>query len=253
MQTLFTLLGDAADGVLIVTGASGGIAQALISAAAAAGHTVLAVSRKAESAPATNVHWLQADVSTADGARAALAAATALGVPKRLAHMAGNTLIAPIAKTSDEAYAQVMNANLNSAFFMLRAWVEALRGAQSTGSAVFASSVVAQIGVANHEAIASAKAGVEALVRSAAATYAAQGLRINAVAPGLTESPMTAGMLKSPPMREGAAKQYPLVGINTAEDVAQAVAFLLGPMSARINGQVLPVDGGFTAVRPMVR
>jgi NAD(P)-dependent dehydrogenase (short-subunit alcohol dehydrogenase family) len=250
MQNLFSS-SDA--GVLVITGASGGVAQALIASASAAGQKVLAVSRKEQTEAMANVTWFQADVSSADGARAALAAASELGVPTRLAHLAGSTLIAPIAKTSDEAYAQVMNANLNSAFFVLRAWVDAMRAAQAQGAAVFASSVVAQIGVANHEAIAAAKAGVEALVRSAAATYAAQGLRVNAVAPGLTESPMTAGMLKSPPMREGAAKQYPLVGINTAEDVATAVAFLLSAMSARINGQILPIDGGFTAVRPMVR
>ena len=90
----------------------------------------------------------------------------------------------------------------------------ALQG--GSGAAVIASSVVARIGVANHEAIAAAKGGVEALVRSAAATYAAQGLRINAVAPGLTETPMTANMLKMTAMREGAARQYPLGGIQSA-------------------------------------
>ena len=103
------------------------------------------------------------------------------------------------------------------------------------------------------EAIAAAKGGVEALVRSAAATYAAQGLRINAVAPGLTETPMTANMLKMAAMREGAARQYPLGGIQSAEQVADVMAFLLGDGAARLTGQVIAVDGGFTTVRPLVR
>jgi len=101
--------------------------------------------------------------------------------------------------------------------------------------------------------IAAAKGGLEALVRSTAATYAAQGLRINAVAPGMTETPMTANMLKMPAMREGAARQYPLGGIQSAEQVADVMAFLLGDGAARLTGQVLAVDGGFTTVRPLVR
>jgi NAD(P)-dependent dehydrogenase (short-subunit alcohol dehydrogenase family) len=118
---------------------------------------------------------------------------------------------------------------------------------------VFASSVVARIGVANHEAIAAAKGGVEALVRSAAATYAAQGVRVNAVAPGMTDTPMTGGMLKLPAMREGAGRQYPLGGVQTAAQVADVMAWLLGDGAVRMTGQVIAVDGGFTTVRPLVK
>ena len=118
---------------------------------------------------------------------------------------------------------------------------------------MFASSVVSRIGVANHEAIAAAKGGIEALVRSAAATYAAQGLRINAVAPGMSDTPMTAGMLKLDAMREAAGRQYPLGGVQTAAQVADVMAWLLCPAAARITGQVIPVDGGFTQVRPLVK
>jgi NAD(P)-dependent dehydrogenase (short-subunit alcohol dehydrogenase family) len=107
--------------------------------------------------------------------------------------------------------------------------------------------------VANHEAIAAAKGGVEALVRSAAATYAAQGLRINAVAPGMTETPMTASMLKLPAMRDGAARQYPLGGLQSAEQVADVMAWLLSAASSRVTGQVIAVDGGFTTIRPLVK
>ena len=146
-----------------------------------------------------------------------------------------------------------MRANLDSAFFTLLAWVDALREAQLPGAAVLASSVVARIGVANHEAIAAAKGGVEALARSAAATYAPLGLRINAVAPGMTDTPMTAGMLRLDAMREGAARQYPLAGIQSAGQVADVMAWLLSAGAARITGQVIPVDGGFSFVRPLVK
>jgi NAD(P)-dependent dehydrogenase (short-subunit alcohol dehydrogenase family) len=101
--------------------------------------------------------------------------------------------------------------------------------------------------------VAAAKGGVEALVRSAAATYAAQGVRVNAVAPGMTETPMTAAMLRLPAMREGAGRQYPLGGVQSAAQVADTMAWLLGDAAARLTGQVIAVDGGFTTIRPLVK
>jgi NAD(P)-dependent dehydrogenase (short-subunit alcohol dehydrogenase family) len=240
--------------IALVTGASGGIGRALAARLSAQGLRVAAVGRDASRLADVQADArIAADTTTPEGAALAVAACQeALGAaPTLLAHCVGSTLIAPLHRTRAEAYREVMRVNLDSAFFMLQAWVAALQGAP--GAAVFASSVVARIGVANHEAIAAAKGGVEALVRSAAATYAAQGLRINAVAPGMTETPMTAGMLKVPAMREGAARQYPLGGVQTADQVADVMAWLLGDGAARLTGQVIAVDGGFTTVRPLVK
>ncbi|RVT86014.1 SDR family NAD(P)-dependent oxidoreductase [Inhella crocodyli] len=239
---------------IVVTGASGGIGRALATQLGRAGWRVVAVGREADrlsDVPA--LARVVADVTTPEGAAAALAGAqAALGeAPAHLAHCVGSTLIAPLHRTKAEAYRELMRVNLDSAVFTLQAWLTARAG--GPGAAVFVSSVVARTGVASHEAIAAAKGGVEALVRSAAATYAPQGVRVNAVAPGLTETPMTAKMLSVPAQREAAAKQYPLGGVQSADEVAAVMAFLLGPAGARLTGQVLPVDGGFTSVRPLVR
>ncbi len=248
--------------IVVITGARGGIGRSLVAELAERGGLrIVGVSRDAAAlADLPLALAVQADCTTPEGVAEVFAQCKeALGaVPTLLAHCVGSTLIAPMHRTTNEQWQAVMRTNLDSAAYMLRGWVEGLRaGNQSepigNSAAVFVSSVVSRIGVAQHEAIAAAKGGVEALVRSAAATYAAQGLRVNAVAPGMTDTPMTAGMLKLPAMREGAGKQYPLGGVQTAQQVAQTMAWLLSEQASRITGQVIAVDGGFTTIRPLVR
>nr|WP_315246138.1 SDR family oxidoreductase [uncultured Albidiferax sp.] len=242
--------------IALVTGARGGIGREVVAQLRQAGHRVAAVGRDATSLAevAADAH-IAADTTTFEGTAEAIAACIAQlgGPPTLLAHCVGSTLIAPLHRSTAAQYREVMRINLDSAFFMLQAWVEALRVAKLQGAAVLASSVVSRIGVANHEAIAAAKGGIEALARSAAATYAPLGLRVNVVAPGMTDTPMTAGMLRMDAMREGAGKQYPLGGVQTAVQVADAMAWLLSDGAARITGQVIAVDGGFTTVRPLVK
>lgn len=243
-------------GIALVTGARGGIGSEVTARLRASGHRVAVTGRDAEALAVVQADArIAADTTTAEGAASAIAACIVqLGsVPTMLAHCVGSTLVAPLHRTPPEQYREVMRVNLDSALYMLQAWVVAMRDARLAGSAVFCSSVVARIGVANHEAIAAAKGGVEALARSAAATYAALGLRINAVAPGMTDTPMTAGMLRADAMREGAGRQYPLGGIQSAAQVADVVLWLLSEGAARITGQVIAVDGGFTTIRPLVK
>ena len=243
--------------VALVTGASGGLGRALVGELRQEGWIVAPAGRSRERLQAAfgaTAPCIEADVSTPEGARAAVEQCQQqVGLPAALAHCAGTTLLSPLHRTPAEQYRACLTANLDSAFFMLGAFVEALRQAREPGAAVLVSSVVARIGVANHEAIAAAKAGVEGLARSAAATYAPSRIRINAVAPGIMDTPAVARIIGNEAARAGAAKQYPLPGIGDPTDLARLMAWLLSDKAGWITGQVWAMDGGFSSVRPLVK
>lgn len=241
--------------IVLITGASGGIGRALAQQLRLRDWRIAAVGRDADTLAALQADArIVADLTEPGEAQEAINACTELiGAPSHLAHMMGSTLAAPFHKTVFLQWEEALRVNLISAIAMLQAWIRSRREVNLPGAAVLASSVVAQIGVANHEVIAAAKGGIDALVRSAASSYAAQGLRINAVSPGMTDTPMTASMLRLEAQRESAGRQYPLGGIQMPKDIAAVAAWLLSDEASRITGQIIPVDGGFTAIRPLVR
>jgi NAD(P)-dependent dehydrogenase (short-subunit alcohol dehydrogenase family) len=241
--------------IAVIPGAAGGLGRAVLARRAAHDVRCAAVSRSADRLTDLDAAArLVADVSTAEGATEAVAQCRAqLGLPTLLVHCPGSILLAPAHRTSEVQWRATLAANLDSAFFMLRAWTTAMLEAKQAGAAVFVSTVAAQIGVANHEAVAAAKGGLEAMVRSAAATYAPHGLRINAVATGLMDTPLAAGLLRGDAMREASARQYPVGGLGTTGELAGLIDWLLGEDARRVTGQVWTVDGGFTAIRPLVR
>jgi NAD(P)-dependent dehydrogenase (short-subunit alcohol dehydrogenase family) len=241
--------------IALIPGGAGGLGRAVVDRLAARGVQCAVVSRQPQRLQDMDgIAPVVADVSTGEGAQAALETCRgSLGLPTLLVHCPGSILLAAAHRTTDEQWRTTLAANLDSAFFMLRAWTRAMLEAKQPGAAVFVSTVAARIGVANHEAVAAAKGGVEAMVRSAAATYAPQGLRINAVATGLMDTPLAAGLLRGDAVREAAGRQYPVGGIGQPGELASLIDWLTGDDAARVTGQVFTVDGGFTAVRPMIR
>jgi len=243
--------------VALITGAAGGLGRAMVARLATDGWQLIVTSRQAEhlSAAFGNQHLqVAADCSTVAGARQILQVAQEAGMqPQALAHCVGNIRLGAMHRMSEADFNDCLNANLVSAFHTLSAFVGALREARSPGAAVLVSSAAARIGTPNHEAVAAAKAGLEGLVRGAAATYAANGIRVNAVAPGIMDTPASAGIIASPAAREGAARQYPLPGIGSPDELAALMAWLLSDSAARITGQAWAMDGGFASIRPLVK
>jgi NAD(P)-dependent dehydrogenase (short-subunit alcohol dehydrogenase family) len=120
----------------------------------------------------------------------------------------------------------------------------------SGGAIVLVSSAAARVGLANHEAIAAAKAGIIGLTLAAAASYAARGIRVNCVAPGLTETPLTARITANEASRKASEAMHALGRIGRPEEIASAMAWLLDPENSWVTGQVIGVDGGLASVRP---
>ncbi len=165
-----------------------------------------------------------------------------------VAHLVGSLLIRPPHALSSEAFNEVINTNLTSAFVVLsKACKYMLRN--GGGRIVFTSSVAASIGLVNHEAISAAKGGIESMARSAAATYSKRGIRVNVVAPGLTDTRMAQPITKSEASKEAAVSKIPLNRINLPEEVSDAILWLLTNAPDNITGQVLHLDGGMSQVR----
>lgn len=160
----------------------------------------------------------------------------------------GSILLKPAHLTSVDEYRETVALNLDSSFFLVKAAARAMM--KEGGAIVLSSSAVARTGLNNHEAIAAAKAGVAGLMRAAAATYAPRGVRVNCVAPGLVETPMSAPILKSDAGRKQSEAMHPLGRLGTPEDVAVAIHWLLDPDRSRwVTGQVIGIDGGLGTVR----
>lgn len=160
----------------------------------------------------------------------------------------GSILLKPAHTTSADEFAETLRLNLTTAFNAVRSGAAAMT--RTGGSIVLLSSAAARTGLANHEAIAAAKAGVIGLALSAAATYAPRGIRVNVVAPGLVESNMSERLLANEASRKASEGMHPLGRVGRPEDVASAIAWLLAADQSWVTGQVLGVDGGLGSVRP---
>jgi 3-oxoacyl-[acyl-carrier protein] reductase len=228
----------------LIIGASSGIGQALCDQLRESGHQLFTTARNTSKiTPDATL-----DATDFDAVEDVLRhAQTTMGGLDGVANCAGSLLLKSAGLTSKEQYQATIDASLTTAFATVRAAGKVMT---QGGSIVLVSSAAAMHGLANHEAIAAAKAGIIGLVLSAAASYATSGLRINAVAPGLTQTPLTAALTANEASRTMSLAMHALGRLGEPADVARAMAFLLDPANSWITGQVLAVDGGLSRVRP---
>jgi 3-oxoacyl-[acyl-carrier protein] reductase len=238
---------------VVVFGATGGIGSRLARELAANGSRLFLSGRNAgklrQLADELNAGSQPADATDSAQVRTVFDAARQhLDTLDGVVHCVGSLLLRPANRTTDAEWLDTINTHLSSAFYVLREAVGDL--AKQGGAIVLLSSAAARHGFANHEAIAAAKAGIIGLTLSAAATCARQRIRVNCVAPGLTRTPLTAGLTGNETMLKNSAAMHALGRIGEPEEVAAAIRFLLE--SEWITGQVLGIDGGLSSVFPRV-
>lgn len=158
----------------------------------------------------------------------------------------GSILLKPAHLTTMEEWQTTLQTNLGSAFAVVKA---AGKTMINGGSVILMSSAAATVGLPNHEAIAAAKAGVEGLVLSAAATYAGRNLRFNAVAPGLVETKLTERITQNPAALAASIANHPLGRLGQPEEVARLIVWLLDGNNSWITGQLFHIDGGLSNLR----
>lgn len=241
----------------LIGGITGGIGAALARNLTADGHYVTGFARDADRAAA-----FQGDTGISVGTceatdPAALDAwlqhqSSERGAIHGYVHAIGSIYLKPAHLTPVEDWERTLLLNLSSAFYALRSVTKFMQK-QGHGSCLFFSTAAAQTGIANHEAIAAAKGGIEAMVRSAAATYANRGLRFNAIAPSLTDTPMAQAIVGNPQALEISKKMHPLGAIADPGDVASLAAWLLSDAAQFVTGQTFVVDGGLSTVVPKPR
>jgi NAD(P)-dependent dehydrogenase (short-subunit alcohol dehydrogenase family) len=158
-----------------------------------------------------------------------------------IAYCIGSIDLKPLKNTKKEDFKKCLDLNFFPVIEIIKSLQESLK--KNNGSIVLFSTVAVQKGFTNHAIIASAKGAIEGLTVSLAAEFAPH-IRVNCIAPTLTNSKMSQNILKSKLMAEGIAKSHPMKRVGKPEDVASMAKFLLTDESPFITGQIIGVDGG---------
>ena len=160
----------------------------------------------------------------------------------------GSINLKPFHRISMEDFKTEMNVNFFGAVKTLQACMKGLKKSEAA-SVVLYSTVAVQTGMGFHAGIASAKGAVEGLVRSLAAEWAPNQIRVNAIAPSLTDTPLAKQLVSTDEKRAASDKRHPLGRIGTPDDIAEATLFLLEDKSSWVTGQILHIDGGMSSLK----
>jgi tropinone reductase I len=240
----------------LVTGAGRGIGAALVAELLHHGASVLGIARTASDLAqlraahpeaGTRLHVLAADLTHADQrAQLITHAAQVLGGLDLLINNAGTTFRATATTSTTDDFQRLLDLNVLAAFDLARLAHPLLR-ASPHAAIVNLSSITSQIALPERVLYGTTNAALDHLTRALAVEWGPDGIRVNAILPWFTQTPMTRSILDDPIWSARILKATPLGRVADPADIARAVAFLAMPASGYITGQLLAVDGGFLA------
>lgn len=238
---------------ILVTGASLGIGRAVALAAAASGARVVLAARGRAGLEAVaaeigaaggSAEVLPFDAADPGAIRAAVAAA---GVLDGLVNNAGSVTREAFLDVTEAEMERVLDLNVKGAVIVAQAVARGMVAGGRGGSIVNMASIAGLVGARNRSLYAATKHAVMGLTRAMALELAPKGIRVNAVCPGLVNTPLAADLMADETFVAAARARIPLGRIMEAEDIAGPTVFLLSAASSGITGIALPVDGGVTA------
>ncbi|MBW4888381.1 SDR family oxidoreductase [Mucilaginibacter sp. HMF5004] len=229
---------------ILVVGGSSGIGLALVRQLRNAGATVYNASRHVSTGWPDGVTHIELDVLADVGTLAAQLPEQLHG----LVYCVGSINLKPFHRLTKNDFLNDYQLNVVGAAEVIQQALKALKNTPEASVVLF-STVAAKAGMGFHASIAAAKSGVEGLALSLAAELAPSRIRVNVIAPSLTDTPLAAVLLNTPEKKEASAKRHPLGKFGTADDIAAAAKFLLSDESTWMTGQVIGIDGGLGNLR----
>ncbi len=227
----------------LVIGGSSGIGLALVKKLVAEGHNVWSASRQ-KGELIDGVNYIEFDVlGEVDKLKYELP-----DVLDGLAYCPGTINLKPFIRLSETDFLNDFKVNVLGAVKTIQVSINALKKSQSASVLLF-STVAVQTGMSFHASIAASKGAIEGLTKSLAAEFAQNKIRVNAIAPSLTDTPLAQALVSTPEKREASDKRHPLGRIGTSKELSEAAYFLLSDNSSWITGQILGIDGGLSAIK----
>ncbi len=167
-----------------------------------------------------------------------------------LVYCPGSINLKPFQSLKPEDYREDFNLNVVGGLNVVKASLKSLKKSKSA-SIIFFSTVAVTQGMSFHTSVAAAKGALEGVTRSLAAEFARQNIRVNAIAPSLTDTPMAKSLLSSDDKRKASEERHPLKRVGAADEMADAALYLLSDATAWMTGQILHLDGGMSSIRPL--